>query len=70
MWRLGEQVTAPLVHTECEDSNEPFLCAFTDEHELVFLTTQCEGPHATWARCPGAEARLDCIACDMRTVWD
>ena len=27
-----------------------------------------EGPHATWVRCPGAEARLDCIACDMRTA--
>ena len=51
MWRLGAQVTDPLVHTE---------------HELVFLTTQCEGPHATWVRCPGAEARLDHIACDMR----
>ena len=35
---------------------------------LVFLTTQCEGPHATWVRCPGAEARLDNIACDIRTA--
>ena len=56
------------MHTECEDSNEPFLRAFTGEHELVFLTTQCEGPHATWVRCPGAEARLDYIACGMRTA--
>ena len=47
VWRFGAQVTDPLVHTECEDSNEPFLRAFTDEHELVFLTTQCEDPHAT-----------------------
>ena len=45
-----------------EDSNGPSLRAFTDEHELVLLNTQWEGPHATF------EARLDNIACDMRTA--
>ena len=57
--RLAPQVSDPTVHSARTPTDRS--CALTDEHELVLL-------RSLWVRCPGAEARLDCIACEMRTA--